>query len=104
MMVGVPCVASYAGGIPSLLQHECSGLLFSPGDAYSLAGMIARLFREPALAKKLATNARITAQERHDPQRIAKEIGNIYSSIIGGSKMNDLAWAYRRQENYYQCE
>src|SRR5581483_2952640 len=46
MQVGLPCVASYAGGVPSLIEHGRTGLLFPPGDAPLLAEYIARIFRD----------------------------------------------------------
>lgn len=95
MLVGVPCIASYAGGSPSLIQHGMDGLLFPPGDSYSLAGMIARLFREPTLAKTLSINARNTAQKRHDPQKIAANMKRIYSAIIYDPLGKE--WANREQ-------
>ena len=37
MQAGMPCVATYAGGIPSLVEDGRTGLLFPPGDAPLLA-------------------------------------------------------------------
>lgn len=85
MLVGVPCVASYIGGVPSMIIHAKDGLLFPSGDSYSLAGMIAKILRDPLLAGTLSRNARITAQKRHDPQKIAATMMNIYSEIIDNS-------------------
>jgi glycosyltransferase involved in cell wall biosynthesis len=87
MAVGTPCIASYAGGIPSLVRHGEDGLLFSPGDAYSLAAMISQILRDPVLAKTLSHNAKNAAQKRHDPRRIASTMMNIYSDIVFDSSV-----------------
>jgi glycosyltransferase involved in cell wall biosynthesis len=82
MLVGDPCIASYVGGVPSEICHGIDGLNFPAGDAYSLAGMIAKIFRNPSLAKSLSKGARITAKKRHDIPIIAKTIIDIYSDVI----------------------
>jgi glycosyltransferase involved in cell wall biosynthesis len=82
MLVGIPCVASYTGGVPSMITHGKDGLLFQPGDPFSLAAMIAKIIREPLLAKSLSENAKITARLRHDPEKIAITMVDIYSDII----------------------
>jgi glycosyltransferase involved in cell wall biosynthesis len=82
MLVGTPCIASYVGGIPSLVTHNKDSLLYPSGDPYSLAGMITRVIQEPGLAKSLSENAKMTAHKRHDAERIAANMMSIYSEII----------------------
>lgn len=43
MACGVPVVASRISGIPELVDHEWSGLLFPPGDAAALADAVEEL-------------------------------------------------------------
>lgn len=83
MIVGTPCIASSVGGVPSMVTNGEDGLLFPSGDPYSLAGLIEKIYREPELAKSLSKNSRITARNRHNPQKIAREMMSIYSEIIG---------------------
>ncbi len=82
MAVGVPVIAAHVGGIPSLLTHGSEGLLFSPGDRFSLAEMISRVFADPELATELARRARAIAGERHDPESAAAKLASIYSEVI----------------------
>lgn len=50
---GVPVIASNLGGMAELIQHEGNGLLFTAGDAESLATQLRRLRDTPTLLSKL---------------------------------------------------
>ena len=52
-LAGVPIVASNAGGIPELVTHEVSGLLFRAGDADDLARALMKLVGNSALLRTL---------------------------------------------------
>jgi glycosyltransferase involved in cell wall biosynthesis len=77
-LFGMPCVASHTGGLPTLVDHELTGLLFSRGDSAMLAGDIERLLLDASLAVRLGNAARTAARERHDPQKIVKELITAY--------------------------
>lgn len=81
MLVGTPCVATSAGGVPSLLEHGREGLLCSPNDMHGLAGMIGVLAAEPALAAHLGTSARSRARRRHDPGTVAQATVDAYKDV-----------------------
>ncbi len=53
-----PIIATRVGGIPEVIRHEHNGLLVESGDAVQLASAIARVVRDPALATRLAAEAR----------------------------------------------
>lgn len=55
---GKPVVATRSGGVTDAVQHERTGLLCEPQDAAALAGSIARLLEEPALAQRLGEQGR----------------------------------------------
>lgn len=82
MMVGTPCVASAAGGIPTLARDTVEALLVQDGDPYALAGAIARLLEDEELARRLSANARAAALSRHDPPMVRADLLNIYRSIL----------------------
>ena len=83
MAVGVPCVASYAGGIPSLIEEERTGLLFPKGDAAMLAADITRLFTDRDLCMRMSTAARRAARTRHAPERVLAQTLSAYSILAG---------------------
>lgn len=82
MLAGLPCVASYAGGIPTLLAHGGAGVLFPPGEATLLADAIARIFRNDELAENLGHTAALEASRRHSPQTIISDLLSVYEEVI----------------------
>jgi glycosyltransferase involved in cell wall biosynthesis len=96
MMLGVPCVASTAGGIPSLATDGQDALLVPPGDAYSLAGAVRTLLADGRLAARLSETARDRATARHDPETVREQLLAAYASTLatpasGGAGRHDVA-------------
>lgn len=56
----VPVVATYAGGIPEMVQHEKTGLIMKPKDAAGLAASIEHLIQSPELRNSVIDNAYAT--------------------------------------------
>ncbi len=83
MLAGMPCVAAFAGGVPSLITDEVNGLLYPDRDPYLLAGKVIRLLDDRELAARLGAAARRTALERHDRRRIADRTVEIYAHVAG---------------------
>lgn len=86
MLLGVPVVSSYVGGIPSLLENELEGLLYQGDAAYMAAEKICRIFRDEQFAKKLGEKARIRALNTHNPRKNTERVVEIYQSIYQRSK------------------
>lgn len=55
---GLPVVSAASGGIPYLVEHERTGLLSGVDDVEALARNVRRVISDPALAHRLARNAR----------------------------------------------
>ena len=83
MYIGMPVVATFAGGTESMLENNKEGLLVQDGDPYSMAGAIMELKNNPEKAKQLAHNARQRALLRHDPDKVVRELLTIYKDITG---------------------
>ncbi len=79
MAMGVPVVATRITAIPELIEDGESGLLVPPHDAVALAEAIARLIDDPALAVRLAANARARIAERFD---VSKNV-RAYTALFG---------------------
>lgn len=80
-MMGLPVVASYAGGTATMLDDGKAGVLVQDGDPYALAGAITELSRDFAAARQYGRQARQLALERHDPAAITGDLVNIYRTI-----------------------
>ncbi len=83
MLVGMPCVASFVGGIPSLVEEGKSGLLYHDREPVMLAHAIERLLDERSMAVRSGAAARQVAIERHDPERVAHAVARVYREEIG---------------------
>lgn len=82
MTVGVPCVASYVGGVPEYATSESNCLLYRFEDYEVMALQIMRLFESDDLCKKLSVNARnhmAENKQKNDFYLISKKI---YKTII----------------------
>lgn len=84
MRLGLPCVASYAGGIPSLVQDGETGLLFPPGDPALLALRLDAVLGDTALAARLGAAARSVAAGRHDPGAVTRQLIEAYAAVLAG--------------------
>jgi glycosyltransferase involved in cell wall biosynthesis len=82
LMVGMPVVASYAGGIPSLVKDRETALCFPVGDEVVLAECLRELFLNDELSERLGRQARQEALLRHDPVSIIRKTLDIYSLAI----------------------
>lgn len=57
-----PIVATAAGGVPEVVEHEVSGLLAPVGDPDMLGGAIARVLLDASLAARMSAAAAASAQ------------------------------------------
>jgi len=82
MVMGMPCIATYAGGTGSMLTDGVEGILIQDGDPWVLAGSILEIYRNPQLAKKFSYNSRKRAFNRHNPDFIVNELIKYYEEIL----------------------
>jgi|WetSurMetagenome_2_1015567.scaffolds.fasta_scaffold52166_2 glycosyltransferase involved in cell wall biosynthesis len=81
MLLGMPIIATYAGGTPTIVKDKEEGLLVQDGDPYALTGAIIELSNSKDYAFKLGSNARKIAIERHNPEKVMTSLLSIYNSI-----------------------
>jgi len=82
MLLGVPVIATFAGGTSSLITSGVEGILIQDGDPYSLAGAILELINDHDLKMRFSTNSARKARERHDKSKVLKDLVNIYNTIL----------------------
>lgn len=88
LLIGIPCIATYAGGTGSLMRDGEDGVLIQDGDPWAMAGAILEIFGNPEKAISLGRKARERALLRHDPERIVNELIEVYKMIISLSNSN----------------
>lgn len=86
MLLGVPVVASFVGGMQSIIEHNAEGILFQQDAEYMLSSYVCQLFDDPEKAIRLGHNARIKAVERHDPIQNERTLKNIYNYVVSANK------------------
>jgi glycosyltransferase involved in cell wall biosynthesis len=90
MMIGIPIVASYAGGLPSLAEDGESALFFPTGDDVACAWMTARLLVDHRLAGSISRNARTLSLARNNPARVAERQVQIYREVLLGRSRENV--------------
>lgn len=81
MSVGVPVVASAAGGHMEIIENNKNGLLFPVGNASACASAISSLLKNQGQYKGLVYCGRETAK-RFDPILHAKQVLQFYKRIL----------------------
>ncbi len=82
MSCGLPCVASNAGGIPELIEHQVTGLLVARGDAADLAAALRRLARDPGARERFGRLGRERAQRQFDWSVPAARLDALYAHAL----------------------
>ncbi len=86
MLLGTPCVAPAAGGIPELLEAGRSGWLVPPASAEALAGGALRLLNDKELRTSLAGAAQARVRERFTAQATAEATVAVYREVLGEAR------------------
>jgi len=81
MLLGVPCIASNVGGIPSMVKNNYDALLFDFPNSTQLAGLIINVFSDVNLCKKLSKNAKESALKIFRKTENISTLVDIYKSI-----------------------
>jgi glycosyltransferase involved in cell wall biosynthesis len=81
MLLGMPILATFAGGTSTLLTDKEEGALIQDGDPWSMAGAILEIQTNYNKAVKAGKNARKKALQRHDPARIVESLIAAYKTI-----------------------
>jgi glycosyltransferase involved in cell wall biosynthesis len=82
MMSRIPVVASDAGGIPEIVEHERTGLLVPVDDPKALAEAIGRLLDDPQLRERLVDAAETVTSVRYTPEAMAASYEALYSEVL----------------------
>lgn len=79
MSFNIPLVVSDVGAPPEIV--DAAGLIFRNGDVEDLKKKIESIIENPELKQKLTANCAITL-EKYEPDKIIRQIVNIYKKVI----------------------
>lgn len=82
MSAGLPVVASSSGGIPEIITHNTSGLLFENENTDAMVECIRKLYKEREFGAQLAENAYNRIKNNYSPEIIAQKTLSFYESVI----------------------
>lgn len=80
-LLGVPCVASYVGGMSDLIVHNDTGILYRFEEIEMLANAVCEVFSDDILADRLSKKGREVAMSRHNSLQNAQQLIAIYKNI-----------------------
>lgn len=81
MALGMPCVASYVGGIPDMISHGEFGFLYAVDEPYMLAHYIKKIFEDKELTINIGNAARVSALKRFNKENVVDRTLYIYKNI-----------------------
>ncbi len=79
---GKAVVASDLGGLPEMVIHGETGLIFRAGDAVALGGCIEQLLREPERAAEMGVKARALVEETFSPESHYRRTMAVYERAM----------------------
>lgn len=81
MAAGTPVVSTRVSGIPELVEDGREGLLVPERDPRALARALARLLDDPALADRMAHEARAKVEREFDAAREAEKMRRLFADV-----------------------
>jgi len=80
--LGKPVIASNLGGLPELIKHKSTGLLFKAGDVEDLKEKILSLSPYPCLIRTMGVQARLFMEKNFSPEKHYQDLMNIYKKAL----------------------
>ena len=74
MSVGVPVIGSNRGGVPEIISHKETGLLFESCDSQSLFDALYQLYSKPEVAKQYVEAAKASVDTRFHMDRHMQQL------------------------------
>jgi glycosyltransferase involved in cell wall biosynthesis len=82
MAAALPVIATAVGAIPEMIRDGETGFVIEPRDDAALAERLARLFRDPALGRRLGQCAQEHARATWDADVLAERTTTLYARLI----------------------
>jgi glycosyltransferase involved in cell wall biosynthesis len=88
MACGKPVVATAVDGVPEVVSHGQTGLLFAHQDDAALASHLLSLIREPSRAERLGENGRSHVQMHFNRDQFKRGVVNLYETVLGRNTLS----------------
>lgn len=79
---GLPVIAGASGGVPSIITHDVTGLLTSPGDIDAFAAALRGLLRDAARRRTMGDRALEIVAGRHDVASAAATLDSTLRDVV----------------------
>jgi len=80
-VAGTPVIASNVGGLPEMITHGKTGLLFKPGNAADLAEKLLWVEKNPEDAAKMGIQCAINAKKKYSEKNNYEKLLSIYQKV-----------------------
>jgi glycosyltransferase involved in cell wall biosynthesis len=81
-----PVVATDVGGVNRIIENGVTGFLVAPRDLNGFIRAVKRVIYDTNLAKKIATNAKITLENRYGCKKVSNQLANFYLKLLNSQK------------------
>ena len=81
---GLPLISTTVGGIPEIVSDNDTGFLVPPDDVDALFDAMIRLIEDPALRRRLGSNAAATVAARFDATHNAQQLVELLRRVASG--------------------
>jgi L-malate glycosyltransferase len=85
MACGLPCVVSYAGGNPEVIEEGRSGFVVPPGDPDLAADRIVTLLRYPDCARHIGERGRQIVNENFTAEVMVQRLVELYDRLTNAA-------------------
>ena len=82
MLIGVPSVASSAGGMTTTLKHDMQGYSYNYTEIEMLAYYVSKIWSNDSIALRFSEAARKSSVDRYNPKNVCLETFEIYMKLL----------------------
>lgn len=87
-LLGIPVIATYVGGIPSLIKNGETGLLVPANSPFETAYLLKKSFMDKDFLINFGTKGYEKAKTRHDQRKIIESLLCTYKDVIKQNKIS----------------
>ena len=85
MASGVPVVVPAHGSFPEMIEETGGGVLVEPGSPEAVAGVLAKLKREPARRRELGHRGRTSVHAERGDRHMARATAALYEELLSSA-------------------